>query len=65
MIELTSLKGHSFILNSSLIYRIEETPDTMITLVDGKTLRVQEPGEEITNRIVDYQRRIHRPRGEE
>ena len=65
MIELTSIKGHSFMLNSNLIYRIEESPDTIITLVDGKTVRVKEPGEEITNRIVDFQRRIHRPRGEE
>ncbi len=65
MIELTSLKGHSFILNSSLIYRIEETPDTMITLVDGKTVRVKETAEEVTGRIIAFQRRIHRPRGEE
>ena len=65
MIELTSIKGHSFMLNSNLIYRIEESPDTIITLVDGKIVRVQEPGEEITNRIIAFQRRIHQPRGEE
>jgi flagellar protein FlbD len=61
MIEVTSIKGQTFILNSSLIYWIEESPDTIIMLVDGKTMRVQEPGVEITNRIVAYQRRIHQP----
>jgi flagellar protein FlbD len=64
MIELTSIKDHSFMLNSDLIYKIEESSDTIITLVDGRTLRVKETGEEITNLIIAFRRRIHQPRGE-
>ena len=35
MIRLTRLSGSSFVLNSDLIERIDETPDTVITLGDG------------------------------
>ena len=36
MITLTTIKGNSFYLNSDLIEQIEELPDTLITLVNGK-----------------------------
>ena len=36
MIVLTRLNGHAFALNPDLIERAESTPDTVITLVDGK-----------------------------
>jgi uncharacterized protein YlzI (FlbEa/FlbD family) len=32
MIQLTSINGKSFLLNSSLIYRIDKSPDSIITL---------------------------------
>ena len=35
MITLTRLSGTAFALNSDLIERIDSTPDTVITLVDG------------------------------
>lgn len=40
MILLTALNGREFYLNPELIYRVEEMPDTLITLIDGKTLVV-------------------------
>lgn len=58
MIEITSLNGDKIILNSELIYKVEEFSDTIITLLDGKTLRVSESAEEIVNRIVVFKRRI-------
>ena len=42
MILLTALNGREFYLNPELIYRVEEMPDTLITLIDGKTLVVTE-----------------------
>lgn len=42
MIVLTRLNGEQFALNPDLIERVEETPDTHITLVDGKNLMVRE-----------------------
>lgn len=58
MIEITSLNGEKMILNSELIYKVEEFSDTIITLLDGKTLRVAESGEQIVDRIVVFKSRI-------
>lgn len=58
MIKLNSINGNSFILNSDLIYKIEEIPDTIITLTDGKTIRVSNSAEEIIKKIIEYKRRI-------
>lgn len=59
MIILTSISGKEFCLNSDLIYKIRETPDTIITLTDGKTLRVEETMEDIIAKIVEYKRLIY------
>jgi flagellar protein FlbD len=51
MIVLTRLNGPKFALNSDLIERIEETPDTVVTLVDGKRVLVREGVEEVIREI--------------
>ena len=51
MIVLTRLNGERFALNPDLIERVEETPDTHITLVDGKNLLVSEPMAEVIDAI--------------
>lgn len=58
MILLHSLNGSGFYLNNDLIMKVEALPDTVITLTDGKTLRVKEAPQEIIDRIVNYKRRI-------
>lgn len=47
MITLTRLSGSAFALNSDLIERVESTPDTIITLVDGKKYVVAESVTEV------------------
>lgn len=42
MITLTRLSGSVFALNPDLIERIDATPDTVLTLVDGKKYLVLE-----------------------
>lgn len=42
MISLTRLSGSVFALNSDLIERVDSTPDTVITLVDGSKYVVAE-----------------------
>lgn len=59
MIVLTSLNKEKFALNCDLIYRIDEAHDTIITLIDGKTLRVMESTEEIIQKIIEYKRNIY------
>ena len=58
MIMLTSINNKSFYLNSDLIYRIDVAHDTIITLVDGKTLRVMDKTDEIIDKIIAYKRNI-------
>ena len=42
MVELTKYNEQKFLLNCDLIETIEETPDTVITLVNGKKIIVKE-----------------------
>lgn len=59
MIDLTTLSGEEFTLNCDLIYKIVQAPDTIITLTDGKVIRVSDTKEEVIEKIVDFRRRIH------
>jgi flagellar protein FlbD len=58
MILLHSLNGSEFYLNNDLIVKVEALPDTVITLTDGRTLRVKEAPQEILEEIIRYKRRI-------
>jgi flagellar protein FlbD len=51
MITVTRLNGGAFALNPDLIERVEETPDTVITLVDGAKYVVREPVQDIVARV--------------
>jgi flagellar protein FlbD len=54
MITLTRLSGSAFVLNSDLIERIDATPDSVVTLVDGKKYVVKESLTEIINAVRTY-----------
>ncbi len=56
MIAVTRLNGAKFYLNAELIQMIEQTPDTMITLVNEKKVVVLEPANVVAERIIFYQR---------
>lgn len=58
MIKLTSLQGEEFFLNADLIERVEELPDTIITLVNGKKMRVIEDADTIVEKFINYKRKI-------
>ncbi len=58
MIRLTRLNGSEFVLNSELIKFMEETPDTVITLVNGERVLVSENMDDIVGRVVDYGKRV-------
>ncbi|MGN0151385.1 MAG: flagellar FlbD family protein [Wujia sp.] len=59
MIEVTRLKGKKITINAELIEAVEETPDTVITLTNGKKYVVGESVREITELVIDYKRKIH------
>ncbi|MBQ8697896.1 MAG: flagellar FlbD family protein [Schwartzia sp.] len=65
MIKLTKFnsevnKKGVFILNAEVIETIEETPDTVVTLINGKKLIVDEPMDEVVRRVMSYRRALHK-----
>ncbi|MGB7979767.1 MAG: flagellar FlbD family protein [Candidatus Nanopelagicales bacterium] len=54
MIVLTRLSGAVFALNCDLIERVDMTPDTVITLVDGAKYVVMEELEEVVAAVRAY-----------
>jgi flagellar protein FlbD len=56
MIELTRLKGTKFALNSDHIETAEETPDTVVTLLNGHKYVVRESIGEIISRIESFRK---------
>lgn len=58
MIELTRLNGTTMVLNSDLIKTAEASPDTMLTLITGEKLIVQEECDEVVERILAWRSRL-------
>lgn len=58
MIVVTRLNGPQFAVNPDLLQRIESTPDTILTLIDGTKYIVAESMEEITALVIAYRARV-------
>ncbi len=59
MISVTRINGTRIYINAELIQVVEETPDTVITLMNDRKLIVREKAEEVADRMVEYQRKVH------
>ncbi|MBN4067657.1 MAG: flagellar protein [Alkaliphilus sp.] len=59
MITLKRLNDEEFLLNSDLIEFIDQTPDTIITLMNGHKYVVLEKTEEILEKIKKYKKDIY------
>lgn len=58
MIVVSRINGQRFGVNAEHIERIEETPDTVLTLLDGKKYIVRESLSEVLDLVVEYRARI-------
>jgi flagellar protein FlbD len=58
MVTLTRLTGLPFALNPDLIERVDETPDTVITLVDGTKYLVRENLADVVAAVMEYRARL-------
>jgi len=58
MICVHRLNGSEFYLNSDLIQYMETIPDTVITLTNGTKVVVAESIDQVSERIVAYQKLI-------
>ncbi len=60
MIAVTRLSKDRLYVNPDRIEMLEGHPDTVMTLVGGEKIVVQETPEEIVERVQDYRRRLGR-----
>ena len=65
MIKLTKFNSEAnqkgeFVLNAEIIETIEETPDTVVTLINGKKLIVEEKMDEVVQKVMRYRRALHK-----
>ena len=58
MIQLTRLNNTNITINSDLIKFVEQSPDTVITLLNGEKILVRESAEQILDRIIQFRRRV-------
>jgi flagellar protein FlbD len=58
MIRLTRLNNQALTVNSDLIKFVEQSPDTLITLVTGEKLVVRESAEEVLARLIEFRRSV-------
>lgn len=58
MIDLTAMNNKDFILNADHIEKIEEVPETLITLTNGKKYIVLQSVEEVIERVIRYKNKI-------
>lgn len=61
MIRLSRLNKEAFYVNCDLIEFVEETPDTVVSMVSGRKLVVSETAEEIRRLVIEYKRQLNSP----
>jgi flagellar protein FlbD len=58
MIRLTRLNNSSLIVNSDLIKYVEQSPDTVITLLNSEKIIVRESTDQVLERIVLFRQAV-------
>jgi len=58
MIQLTRLNNHPLTVNSDLIKFVEQSPDTVITLLTGEKIIVLENADEVLARVIQFRRSV-------
>ncbi len=58
MINVTGMNHIKMVLNADHIEKMEEVPETLITLTNGKKYIVLETTEEVIKRVIEYKRKI-------
>ena len=58
MIDVTGMNHEKFILNADHIEKIEEVPETIITLTNGRKYIVLESIDDVRNEVIRYKNKI-------
>ena len=59
MIKVTRLNDSTLMVNVDMIQSLQAIPETVITFTNNDKIMVKEPLEELSQKIVDYQRTIY------
>ena len=60
MIQLTRLNNKPLVVNSDLIKFVEQSPDTLVTLITGEKIVVLERAEEVVAQVIEFRRSVLR-----
>jgi len=58
MIQVTRINNTRFFINAEWIETVESTPDTVITLTNGKKFVVTEKVNEVIDRVIEYKQKV-------
>lgn len=58
MIVVTRLNGPQFAVNPDLLQRIEATPDTVLTLIDGTKYVIEESPDEVVRKVQEHRAEV-------
>lgn len=58
MIKITGLDNKEFIINSDHIEKLEQIPESVVTLTNGHKYLVKESNDEIIKKVIEYKRKI-------
>lgn len=61
MIELHKLSGELFYLNNDQIEMVKFIPETKVIMMNEEFFIVQESGEELVSKIIEFKQKIMRP----
>ena len=59
MIQVTRLDNSKLMLNVEMIQSLQSAPDTVITFTNKVRMVVKESVEELSKKIIDYQKSVH------
>lgn len=59
MIQVTRLNGQEVFINADLILFLESTPETILTLENGKKVTVKETISQVIDRVVEFKSRCY------
>ncbi len=60
MIVLTRLNGKPLAVNSDLVKFVEQSPDTIVTLITGEKIVVRESSDEVLALVIEFRRAVLR-----
>lgn len=61
MISVTRLNGAELVVNDDLIEFIERTPETVLSMTDGKKVTIKDSVEDVMQKILSFRKSVALP----